>query len=194
VRAQLTGFLMHYRNLVYSNTMDDVTDIDGNPATTVVTSSANAGRARNVGFELTLNAKVASWLDVWGNYSENHTRITRNALAPTTVGKRFTYSPDRGASVGADARYRWVKASVISTYTGHIFRSADNSDRWWGVYQSDSVRWLTDLKLSADLPARTVGAQAMTVSFAVRNLFDRDYFEYTIGRPRSYYLEAGLRF
>jgi iron complex outermembrane receptor protein len=194
VRAQLTGFLMRYRNLVYSNTVDDVTDTDSNPATTTVTSSANAGRARNAGFELTLNAKVASWLDVWGNYSENHTRITRNELAPTTVGRRFTYSPDRGATVGADASYRWLKASVISTYTGHIFRSADNSDRWWGVYQSDSVRCLTDLKLSAELPARRVGAPSTTVSFAVRNLFDREYFEYTIGRPRSYYLDVGLRF
>jgi iron complex outermembrane receptor protein len=194
VRLAFTGFLMRYRNLVYSSTFDDATNVDGNSLTTSITQSANAGRARNRGFELTVNAKVASWLDVWGNYSENHTRITENVLAPVTVGKRFTYSPDRGASAGADARFGWMKASVISTYTGHIFRSADNTDRWWGVYQSDSVRWLTDLKLSAALPTKVVGAQSTVMSLSVRNLFDRDYFEYTIGRPRSYYLDVGLRF
>jgi iron complex outermembrane receptor protein len=194
VRFALTGFVMKYRNLVYSSTFDDVGDVDGNALTTSVTQSANAGRARNRGFELTLNAKVTSWLDVWGNYAENHTKITENALAPVTVGKRFTYSPDRGASVGADARYGWMKASVISTYTGHIFRTADNSDRSWGVYQSDSVRWLTDLKLSAVLPTKVIGAQSTTLSLSVRNLFDRDYFEYTIGRPRSYYFDVGLKF
>jgi iron complex outermembrane receptor protein len=194
VRVGLTGFLMRYRNLVYSSTFDDENDVDGSPATTTISQSANAGRARNLGFELTLNAKATSWLDVWGNYSENHTKITRNELAPTTVGKRFTYSPDRGASVGADASYRWLKASVFSTYTGHIFRTADNSDRTWGVYQSDSVRWLTDLKLAAALPTKMLGAQSTTLSLSVRNLFNRDYFEYTIGRSRAYYLGLGLKF
>jgi iron complex outermembrane receptor protein len=115
-------------------------------------------------------------------------------LAPATVGKRFTYSPDRGASLGADASHGWLKASVVSTYTGHIFRTADNSDRWWGVYQSDSVRWLTDLKVSALLPGKGIGARSTMLTFSVRNLFDRDYFEYTIGRPRSYYFDVGLKF
>ncbi len=62
------------------------------------------------------------------------------------------------------------------------------------MYQSDSVRWVTDLKLSAELPTRMIGAQSTTVSLAVRNLFDRDYFEYTIGRSRAYYLGVGLKF
>ncbi len=48
-----------------------------------------------------------------GTTRENHTEITRNALAPATVGKQFTYSPDRGASVGADASYRWMRASLV---------------------------------------------------------------------------------
>lgn len=194
VRFAATGFLMRYRNLVYSNSFDDTNNVDGNALTTLITQSANAGRARNRGFELTVNAKVTGWLDVWGNYAENHTEITRNELAPATVGKQFTYSPDRGASVGADASYRWMRASIFTTYTGHIFRTADNSDRTWGVYQSDSVRWVTDLKLSAVLPATVIGAQSTTLSLSVRNLFNRDYFEYTIGRPRSYYFDVGLKF
>jgi len=47
------------------------------------------------------------------------------------------------------------------------------------------------LGLAAD---RVIGAQSTTLSLSVRNLFDRDYFEYTIGRPRSYYFDVGLRF
>ena len=39
-----------------------------------------------------------------------------------------------------------------------------------------------------------MGAQSTTLSLSVRNLFDRDYFEYTIGRPRSYYFDVGLKF
>ncbi len=67
VRLGLTGFLMRYRDLVYSSTFDDLDDVDGSPATITVSQSSNAGRARNLGFELTVNAKAMSWLNVWGN-------------------------------------------------------------------------------------------------------------------------------
>jgi iron complex outermembrane receptor protein len=194
VRAGLTAFLMEYEDLVYSYTFDDVNDIDGNPLTTIVSSNANAAGARNRGFELTLQYQPAQWLSLWANYSENHTKIRRNPLAPATVGKHFTFSPDRGSSVGTDVRYRWLQASVNATYTGRIFRTADNSDFIKGVYQSDSVGWLADLKLSADIPKKMAGTGTTTVALSVRNLFDREYFEYFIGRPRSYYLELGLKF
>ncbi len=31
VRFAVTGFLMRYRNLVYSSSFDDANDVDGNP-------------------------------------------------------------------------------------------------------------------------------------------------------------------
>lgn len=194
LRLALTGFQMNYRNLVYSHTYDDVADIDNNPVTTLVSTNANAGQARNRGFELVANFKPLDWLEVWGNYSENHTRITRNELAPATVGKRFTYSPDRTSSVGVDARRGWLHASLSANYTGRIFRTADNTDTVAGVYQTETIGWLTDAKVSATVPMRTLGLRSGTFALSIKNLFDAEYFDYYIGRPRSYYLETNLKF
>jgi iron complex outermembrane receptor protein len=194
LRVALTGFLMRYKDLVYSYAFDDLDDVDGNPLTTLVSSTANAGEARNAGFEVVVKYRPLEWIGLWANYTANHTKITRNELSPATVGKRFTYSPDRIANVGADARYGWLRASMNATYTGRVFRMADNADTFWGVYQTDSVGWMSDLKLTTTIPAKVAGPATTTIGLIVRNLFDEKYFEYGIGRPRSYYLELAVRF
>lgn len=193
LRLSVTGFQMDYQDLVYGYTTLDVNDIDNNPVTTIISTNTNAGRARNRGFELIANMKVLDWLNVWANYSENHTRITKNETAPNTVGKHFTYSPDRSANVGLDAHFDWLRASLIGSYTGRTFRTAENTDKVWGVYQTTSIGWLADLKLSADLPEHLLGRES-TLSLSVKNLLDRDYFDFQIGQSRAWYVDYLVKF
>jgi hypothetical protein len=110
------------------------------------------------------------------------------------LSEHFTYSPDRSSSLGIDATYHWLRISISANYTGRIFRTADNTDRRWGVYQTDSLGWLTDMKIAANLPLRTSGVGNTKLALSIKNLSDEEYFEYNIGRPRAYYLEGSVKF
>lgn len=194
LRIGLTGYQMDYEDLVYGTRYDDSDDIDGNPNTTEVSTNANAGKARNRGYEITVDVKPAEWLNLWANYTRNHTRILRNALAPETVGKQFTYSPERTASAGVNVSHEWLIASLNGNYTGRIYRNADNSDVVNGVYQTETIGWLWDLKLTAEMSIKRFGMQNTAISLSIKNLLDKEYFDYYIGQPRSYYGELSLKF
>lgn len=194
VRFGLTGYQMDYDDLVYGTRYDDVNDIDNNPNTTEVSTNANAGKARNRGYEITLDFKPAEWLNLWANYARNHTKILSNTLAPEAVGKEFTYSPERTANAGMNMSHDWFSASLNGNYTGRIYRTADNSDVVNDVYQTETIGWLWDFKLTADVPLKKFGMQSVTVSLSVKNLLDKEYFDYYIGQSRSYYGELSVKF
>jgi outer membrane receptor protein involved in Fe transport len=50
------------------------------------------------------------------------------------------------------------------------------------------------MKIAANVPLRTSGVGNTTLALSIKNLFDEEYFEYSFGRPRAYYLEGSVKF
>jgi len=146
----------------------------------------NAGEARINGIELGAFARPFDWLNLWGNYTYNDSKIKKNDHGPEMEGKRITGMPVRTINLGTEISYKWITASLMGRYLGRIYQQKYNDDID-DVYGANTKCWLWETKLTVSLWKHA------EVSFSVENLFDREYFDYSIGKERSYFVEMSLK-
>jgi len=147
----------------------------------------NAGEAEIDGIELGISAQPVNWLRVWGNYTYNDSEIKKHDYKPEVEGKKIANMPLRTGNVGVDITYKWVTASLAGQYLGKIYKNELNDDVK-DVYGGNTEKyWLWDTKISV-APVKN-----FEISFSVENLFDREYYEYYVGRERSYFVEACVK-
>ena len=147
----------------------------------------NAGEAKIDGIELGISAKPVDWLRLWGNYTYNDSEIKKHDYKPEVEGKKIANMPVSTANLGAEVTYRWITASVAGQYLGKIYKSELNDDVHdvYGGYTQKYWLWNTKVTVA---PVKN-----FEVSFSVENLFDREYYDYYVGRERSYFVEACIR-
>ncbi len=180
LKMEATVFYSDIENLIYS-----YSDEDGN------SYKDNAGEARIKGIELGMNAMPWDFLMLRANYTYNDSEITKQGRDPEIEGKKITTMPDHVINVGTDFIYDRFKAGLTGQYLGRIYKTKYNTDIP-DVYKTNSKTWLWNLKLTADLPFESKYFGKPQLSFSVENLFDEEYYDYYIGRDRSYFVE--LRF
>lgn len=151
----------------------------------------NAEKARIQGLEFSASAIPWEWLTVWFNYTYNDTEITEQSKDPDMEGKKITGTPEQIINAGADFRYGWFKAGLSGQYLGRIYNNKYNTNIP-DVYKGDSETWVWQGKIAAMIPIKSQYIKSVEVSFAVTNLFDETYYEYAIGRERSYFVELKL--
>ena len=96
-------------------------------------------------------------------------------------------TPLTRVNLGADICYRWVTASLNGQFIGDIYQSETNDDVE-DVYEGYTRRyWLWDAKITV------APIEYIEISLSVNNIFDEEYFEYYIGRERSYFAEATIK-
>jgi iron complex outermembrane receptor protein len=175
-----TAFYSEIEDLIYSYDGDD-----GN------SYKDNAGEARIQGVELMFSAIPWDFLMLWANYTYNDTEITKQAKDPEMEGKKITGMPDQIINVGVDLMYEWFKTSLTGQYVGQIYKTKYNTDIP-DVYKANSKVWLWQAKLTGDMPWKSKYYKNIQFSLSVENLFDEEYFEYSIGRERSYFAEVKI--
>jgi iron complex outermembrane receptor protein len=175
-----TAFYSQIEDLIYSYDGDD-----GN------SYKDNAGEARIQGIELMASAIPWDFLMLWANYTCNDTKITKQAKDPEMVGKKITGMPDQTINVGVDLLYKWFKTSLTGQYVGQIYKTKYNTDIP-NVYKANSKVWLWEAKLTTDMPWKSKHFKNIKLSLSVENLFDEEYFDYAIGRERSYFVKAKI--
>ena len=146
----------------------------------------NAGKARINGIELEASARPFAWLNLWGNYTYNDSKIKKNDHDPEMEGKKFTGMPVKTINLGTEISYKWITASLMGRYTGRIYKQKYN-DGIDDVYGANTKCWLWETKVTVS-PWKHA-----EVSFSVDNLFDKEYFKGSVGRERSYFAEMRLK-
>ena len=101
-------------------------------------------------------------------------------------GKKITGMPVRTINLGSEISYKWITASLMGRYTGRIYKQKYNDDID-DVYGANTKCWLWETRLTVS------PWEHAKLSFSVENLFDREYFDYNIGKERSYFVELSLK-
>ena len=180
VKTEVMLFHSDIENLIYSYN-DDAGD----------SRKDNAGEVRIQGVELSASIIPFDSFTIWGNYTYNDSEITRQDHDPGMVGKSVTGMPDETINIGANYVYDWLSFNLAGRYAGRIYNTKYNTDIP-NVYKADSTVWIWEAKAIANIPYETRYIKKIRVSLSVENLFDEEYYEYSIGRERSFFLELKL--
>ncbi len=144
-------------------------------------NSVNVGKADIKGFELALEQKFEKWLRLFANYTHNDATLVRDAINPAAVGCRVAQVPAQMFNVGGELTYRSFSGSLNGRYVSKRYGQDTNSDRFNGVYGSYDPFFTADAKLSYQ------AASFVSVSLAVTNIFDKDYFVYYQAPGRQWF-------
>jgi len=147
----------------------------------------NVGKASIDGFELALEAQPVKGLKLWANGSWVNSEVLENKNKPEIEGKELTDVPDVMYNVGGIYKWRFLSIALDGNYQGRIYTS-DMNDDINGVYASYDERWIWNTRITAEV------GKHVEVSGAVTNIFDKEYFDYYVGRERSYMLELTAKF
>lgn len=167
------------RDLIYRST-----DLDFDPSGQT-RRLLNAGRGRARGVELGATLRPASWLTARPTYTFTDSIITRNDLAPASVGKRLPYVPQHTASANLTALVSAWSVSATARYQSDVFATDTNTDVVSGVPGSYEAFFEADVAVSFEV------SRHVSLRLTCENLFDQRYFLYYRNPGRL--LQAGLR-
>lgn len=171
-----TYFNNDIRNLIY---------VQGSGA---ARTRMNAGRAESHGVTLALTHRVDASHRLFANYTRTLSEIRENSVSPTSVGKRMTNMPDKQASAGFEARRGSFTLNGAMRYASKQFSTDDNSDVATHAYKSYDGYLVADAKLAYRFDRR------ISISLAIDNFFDRDYFSYYPAPRRSWFAEVNFQY
>ncbi len=157
-------------------------------STALTESITNAGEARVKGLELELRQPLTDGVSAFVNATWNNPRITANPTKPATEGKIMTRTPRKMANAGIQGRFGPWSGSLLAHYAGKVYANDENKDTVSGVYGSYDAHTVVNTKLSYAV------RKEVTLSLAVDNLLDREYYESSRAMGRAVYGEVALRF
>jgi len=170
-------FESYIEDLVYSRTL-----------TSTLQDKINVGKADVKGFEIEGVQKFDVGITLFANYTFNNAKVRENDAKPTTEGKRLTYVPMEMLNIGFDVERGPFKAHCAGKYVSKRYSNDENGDKTNGVYLSYDPYFVTDAKVSYAI------TKFATVSLAVDNVFDREYFSSYQAPGRKWYGEMTLKF
>ena len=138
--------------------------------------------------EVQTNGTVASSLNWFANYTYTDAKIDKNPAVPDSEGKKIPMIPESAFNIGADWHYGRTTVGGTVRYVSDLFGSDDNSDTVDHVYGAYDGYTIVDIRTAYQI------AEQLTVSFAVNNLLDEDYYIYYKAPGRSWFAEVAARF
>ncbi len=180
-RVQATYFHSDLEDLIYNRT---VASGPGGTTNRVI----NAGAARSHGFELTASQELAPWLDLHLSYTFTETEVLENDADPLSIGKRLTSSPRNLFTGTLEGHSGEWSGSLIGRFVDDMFDTSQNTDVLHDVYGGFEAHWLMDAKVSWQ-PRKWA-----TLSFAINNVTETEYYQFIANPGRTYALEAAFQF
>ena len=176
-RIKLTG-------TVYRSEIEDALERIGSGSDRYM---QNVGKARIDGLELGLEVAPMKKMKLWANASWLDTEVLDYDENTDIEGKKLTDVPERTYNVGGSYKWKMITFAVDGNYKGRVYTSDENDDVD-DVYGGHTRVWLWNAKVIADI------GKHFSVSGAVNNIFDEDYFDYYVGRERNYMVELTAKF
>lgn len=169
-----------YQGLLYKNSIGIV---DGMPATCY----ENAGAAKVKGFEIALSHKLDKHWAGFINYTYQNPLI-KKALTAAEENKLVTAIPKKVLRAGITYNNGKWSGMLTGEYVSKRFSSTSNADIVNGVYGSYDPFFTVNLNVGYALNDHC------TLTAAVNNLLNRDYFNYYYQPGRTYTLELSYKF
>lgn len=173
------------RATYFNNDIRDLIYVQGSGA---ARTRMNAGRAESHGITLALTHLIDANHRLFANYTRTLSEIRENSVSPASVGKRLTNMPDKQANAGFEARRGSFTLNGTMRYASKQFSTDDNSDVATHAYKAYDAYVIADAKLSYRFDRQ------VSVSLAIDNLFDRDYFSYYPAPRRSWFAELNFQY
>lgn len=185
-RASVTVYRQHLLDLIYRVGLPTSTPL------VTRTIAQNVGEADVDGIEASVRWPTGvRGLRAFGSYT-HHFRyeISRNDTNPAMVGKNLTDVPRTAWSVGLEYERGPFTGLLVARHVGHVFPSGDDMNR-------DTVEGVFGAYDAYTVVAARAGwrfDRHWSVSLAVDNLTDREYFVQYRQPGRTVYAEVGYRF
>ncbi len=146
----------------------------------------NAGEAEIKGVELELNHKFSPETSGYINFTHNNAKITANSDA-TLIDKQVPTVPQDAFNIGLTHQHKKLIANLEARYLSHTHESDKNDepDHGYGAYESN---FIVDTKFGYHFTPDT------SLSLAVNNLFDRQYYRETLAQGRTVFVELTQKF
>ena len=176
-----------FKATYFENHMNNFIDYQINFAT-MMSNTVNVGKADIKGVELALEQRFDTWLHLFANYTHNDARVVRDAAFPTAVNCQLTNMPREMFNAGGDVTYKSWTGSLTGRYKSKRYSTEDNSDTTSDVFGSYDPYFTADAKLSYQVTSFA------SVSLAVNNIFDKDYFAYYQAPGRQWFGTLTLKF
>ena len=180
-RASVTVYRQRLSDLIYRRRISST-----------LTRTENAAEADVNGIEASASWPTAvNGLSVFGSLTHQFKyEITRNDAVPDSVGKNLTDVPRTTAALGLRIERGAWKGSLSYRYTGRVFASGDdvNQNTAQGVYGAYDAHGIVSAKVGYRVDKH------LSVSLAIDNLADREYFVFNRQPGRTFYGELAYRF
>lgn len=174
-----------FRATYYENYLHDLIYRTQTATTETIT---NAAKAEIKGVEVELRKQLTPQVQAFVNATYNDAKITENSAKPETEGKRMTRTPQKMANAGINGKRGPFSASLFGHYVGKVYANDENLDVINNVYGSYDPYFIMNTKAAYQV------TKSASVSIAIDNLLDREYYEGTRAQGRAYYGEVTWRF
>ncbi len=147
------------------------------------------GKARIKGFELGIRHQINSFINFYANMTYQDAKVTEDKQTPQREGKRMTGVPKKMYNFGLLYEdCSGFKGSITGRYVGKVYGDSLNRDTKNHVYGSYDPYFTMDAKIGYEIK------KGVEISFAVDNIFDKDYYEGSKAPGRQYFGEIVYRF
>lgn len=170
----------------FENYLSDL--IYRNSITPTFLQNSNVGEATVKGVEVEAEQRFDHWLRVFGSFTWNDAKVTKNDPRPQIVGQRLTFMPQWLYSLGVDFTKGPFSAYLVGRYASKVYSNDQNLDTVEKVYGSYDPYFIADATVSYKI------TNWAKISLSVNNIFDADYFYYYKTPGRSWFGELTLQY
>ena len=170
----------------FENYLSDL--IYRNSITPTLLQNSNVGEATVKGVEMEAEQRFGNWLRVFGSFTWNDAKVTKNDPRPQIVGQRLTFMPQWLYSLGVDFTKGPFSTYLVGRYASKVYSNDQNLDTVEKVYGSYDPYFIADATVSYKITNRA------KISLSVNNIFDADYFYYYKTPGRSWFGELTLQY
>lgn len=175
--AKLTYFENDLRDLVY---------VRGSSGTRYRDNLERA-ESRGVTVSLAQRFSVAGFDSrAFASVTYTDSAVKENSHAPASVGKQLTFLPKKQATVGLETRRGAWTLATSGRYASKQYATDDNSDVATNVYGVYDAYFVVDAKVAYRIDRN------VSVSLAIDNLTNRDYFSLYPATGRSWFAAVAL--
>jgi iron complex outermembrane receptor protein len=146
------------------------------------------GKARIRGVELGIKHQITPFISAYANMTYQDSEVTEDKQNPQKVGKRLTGVPQEMYKFGLLCeKYAGLSGSVTGRYVGKVYGDPLNRDTTNHVYGSYDPYFTMDAKISYEIK------KGLEISFAVDNLFNKDYYLGSRAPGREFFGEISCK-
>lgn len=178
LKTSVTYYQTMIQNLITNKRLSSTPIIDS--------QRINAGRAKINGFEISVEAKLESWLDMSSSLALIESEILENEADPASIGMRMIDSPKNIFNILFTAHQGAWSGILSANYYSKIYSTTTNTDVAEGVPGAYDPRTLVNTKIIYAFSKDIKG------SVAINNMLNEKSYSYFLNPGRS--LIAGLDF